>query len=76
MYQLPELIKVETPLGRGWAILVEGTAHDYFWTVALDTGALVTFTQDQIRITNSYTHGRGISHERMAEIIKRSMKDE
>jgi hypothetical protein len=37
--------------------------------VALDNGALVTFTQDQIKISRSYTHGRGISHQEMKKII-------
>lgn len=73
LIQLKDLIPMTTPLGPGWAIILEARAHDYFWTVALDeTGALVTFTQDQVRIANSYTHHRGIDHARMREIIKRA----
>lgn len=67
---LTELIEMETPLGRGYAIVLETTAHDYFWTVAFEDGALVTFTQNKIRICRSYTHGR-ISDEEMRQIIKK-----
>jgi hypothetical protein len=68
-HEFHEPIAVETPLGPGRAILVERTQHDYFWTVALATCAIVTFTQDKIRICKSYTHTRGISDERMKQII-------
>jgi hypothetical protein len=68
--QLEHLIGMETPLGFGYAILVETGPHDQYWTVALDNGALVTFSQDKIRICNSYTHGRGINDRDMKEIIK------
>lgn len=72
--QLSELIPMKTPLGDGYAILVEGGQHDQYWTIALDTGALVTFRQDQIRIADSYTHGRGKSHADMRDITKRGRK--
>jgi hypothetical protein len=67
--QLTELISVETKLGHGYAVIFETGEHDNYWTVALDNGALVTFTQDQIKISRSYTHGRGISHQEMKKII-------
>ena len=67
--QLNELIPVKTPLGDGYAIIFETGEHDNYWTVALENGAIVTFTQDQIRISRSYTHGRGITHEEMKDII-------
>ena len=70
LLQLTEIIPVETPLGDGYAILFESGAHDNYWTVALENKALVTFTQDRIRIANSYTHRRGITDERMAMIVK------
>lgn len=41
------------------------------WTVALENGALVTFTQDRVRIANSYTHRRGITDERMRGIVRK-----
>lgn len=65
LIQLTEVIPVETPLGDGHAVLIESGAHDIYWTVALENKALVTFTQDRIRICTSYTHRRGITDERM-----------
>jgi len=67
--QLDPLIKVKTPLGEGYAIFLEANEQDYWYTVALGNGALVAFSQDRIRISNSYTHRRGISDERMQEIV-------
>mgnify|MGYP000567710219 FL=1 len=70
MLQLEELISVETPLGHGYAIIFESGEHDNYWTVALDNGALVTFTQDRVKISRDYTHGRGISDAEMKEIVR------
>ena len=71
-HEFYEPIPVETPLGSGRALLVERTPQDYWWTVAIDENqALVTFPQNKLRICRSYTHERGISDERMREIIKR-----
>jgi hypothetical protein len=69
MIQLNEMISVETPLGHGYAIIFESGEDDNWWTVALDNGALVTFTQDRIRVSRDYTHGRGISDDQMKEIV-------
>lgn len=69
--QLQSLIPMKTPLGDGYAIFLETDAHDYYWTIALDNGAIVTFTQDKLRICNSYTHGRGITDEKMKNIISK-----
>lgn len=64
-------IPVETPQGRGYALFVEADNHVQYWTVALnDTCAFVTFRQDAIRATRSYTHGRGISDDRMRSILR------
>ena len=63
------MISVETSLGHGYAIIFESGEQDNFWTVAMDNGALVTFAQSEIRISRSYTHGRGITDEEMREII-------
>jgi hypothetical protein len=72
IYEFHEPIEVETPIGKGRALFVERTPHDYWWTVALnDSAALVTFPQNKIRITRSYTQGRGISDEEMRKIVKR-----
>ena len=68
--QLHDLIPMETPLGSGHAIMVETNAHDQYWTVALENGALVTFPQHKKRMSRSYTHERVISDEQMKEIIK------
>jgi len=67
--QLNELIPMDTPLGRGYAIIFETGEHDNYWTIALENGAIVTFRQEEIRISRSYTHGRGISNKEMKEII-------
>lgn len=68
--QLTELIPMVTPLGDGYAIILETTSQDYHWTIILDNGALVTFTQDKVRAASSYSHGRGIDDKRMRKIIK------
>lgn len=70
MIQLDEMISVETPLGHGYAMIFESGEHDNFWTVAMDNGAIVTFRQDQIRVSRDYTHGRGISDRQMRKIIR------
>ena len=74
LLQLAELIPVETPQGKGYAIMVESGAHDAYWTVALHNNAIVTFTQDRIRISNSYTHRRGITDKRMEQILNKGRK--
>lgn len=68
--QLNEMISVETKIGHGYAMIFETGEHDNFWTVAMDNGAVVTFRQDQIRISRDYSHGRGISNREMRKIIK------
>lgn len=68
--QLNELIPVKTSIGDGYAIIFETGEHDNYWTVALENCAIVTFRQEDIRISRSYTHRRGISDKEMKEIIK------
>ena len=68
--QLHESVPVKTPLGDGYAIIFEGSAHDNYWTVALSTGAIVTFRQEQIRAARSYTHGRQMTDQEMTNIIQ------
>jgi hypothetical protein len=70
IHEFRELIPVKTPLGSGYAMLLEPGEFDTYWTVVLDNQAVVTFTQEQIRISRSYTHGRGISDVQMKQIIK------
>jgi hypothetical protein len=70
IHEFREPIRVDTPLGRGYALFVEACAHDYWWTVAMDNGALVTFTQDRVKLARSYSYRRAMTSDEMAEIIK------
>lgn len=70
-HELREHISVHTPLGHGYAMFIEGGEQDNFWLVALDNCTLVTFPQEKIRVSRSYTHGRGISDAQMRKLIKR-----
>lgn len=67
--QLDERLSVETPLGHGYAVIFESGEDDNWWTVALDNGAIVTFQQSKVRMSRSYSHGRGIDDVEMATII-------
>ena len=69
IHQFKELIPVHTPLGFGYAFLLEAGEFDTYWTVVLDNQAVVTFTQDQIKVSRSYTHRRGINDKQMKAII-------
>jgi hypothetical protein len=70
IHEFREPIEVDTPLGRGLAFFVHITAHDNHWTVALnESKAFVTFTQNRLRATNSYSQGRGIDDAKMRQII-------
>ena len=69
LIQLHEAIEVETPLGYGTVLFVESGERDLWWTVALESRAVVTFPQRKIRVERSYTHGHGISDEEMRRII-------
>lgn len=72
VFEFDDPIPVETPLGDGFALFVETSAHDNWWTVAIsETCALVTFEQARIRIHKSYTHCRGITDEVMKKITAR-----
>lgn len=62
-------ISVETPLGHGYAIFVEINNDDYFWTIGLDSRAIVTFTQNKIRLSRCYTLRRGITDNQMKAIL-------
>ncbi len=70
MHELTNTLEVETPLGRGKAILIESSDHDYFWTVILnDSCALVTFRQHQIKATRNYSMGWGMSDDDMKGVL-------
>jgi hypothetical protein len=70
--ELREWLAVETPLGPGYAIIFESGTDDNFWTVALETGAIVTFRQSKIRMVACYTYGRGVSDRQMRKIVRRN----
>lgn len=74
MMQLSPMISVETPLGHGLAIIFEANEEDNYWTVALDSGAIVTYRQASVLLSRSYTHGRGIGSEEMRRIIDAALE--
>jgi hypothetical protein len=67
--EFTDQVAVKTPVGDGYALFVETTAQDYFWTVVLDNGAFVTLTQDRIRAVRCYTRRRGLDDDEMRAII-------
>ena len=72
IHEFEDPIAVETPCGRGFALFVDTSGHQNWWTVAInETQALITYPQHQLRIHKSYTHGRGINHEQMKRITRR-----
>lgn len=68
--ELAEPLEVITPLGEGYAIILQPGAHDYLWTVVMDNGALVVFPQKKLRVKRNYSAHRGISDKEMLELIK------
>lgn len=70
LHEWRERISVETPLGHGYAVLIECGAEDNWWTVILDNGAIVSFPQDRIRASRAYGYRRGISDAEMRKIIE------
>lgn len=70
---VPDPFLVDTPLGRGFAIVLETDHHDYWWTVELqNSGALVTFQQREIKIARNYTLGSRMTTTEMKKILGRS----
>lgn len=71
MHELRTMLAVDTPLGWGHAILVADTDQDTYWTVVLaETGAIVTFRQDQITACRNYSNGWNFTDAEMSKIIK------
>lgn len=69
---VPRPFLVDTPLGRGYAVMVETGHHDQYWTVELQSsGALVTFQQKEIRVARAYTLGIRMNSEDMKKILGR-----
>lgn len=73
--QLTEMIEVETPLGDGYAAVLETGEHDYFWTVILENGAFVTFPQEKIKAKRCYTLDRNMTDAQMKDILKQIIKE-
>lgn len=71
LLELRDSIPVTTPLGDGYAIILETGPQDHFWTVVLNNCAIVTFTQDRILVKRSYTHRRSVSDDQMTSILDR-----
>jgi hypothetical protein len=72
MHELSQYLLVDTPLGRGQAILIENAGQEVFWTVILnDNGAFVTFKQEKIRAARNYSLGRYMSDQEMKDIVKK-----
>lgn len=67
---LDEWIPVETPLGKGYAFMIETENHDNWYTVLLDNRSIVTLRQERLLSQRSYSHGRSLYDEEMREIIK------
>jgi hypothetical protein len=69
--QLSPALWVDTPLGRGKAIIYKDDGDDCYWTVVLkDTGAIVQFRNEKIRASANYTLGRRLRDEIMRKIIR------
>lgn len=66
----PEPIRVNTPLGKGYVLFVDGSSDDNWFTIALDNCAIVTFKQSKIRMCRNYTLGRNLTDDEMKEIVK------
>jgi len=70
-HEFDDPIEVDTPLGRGRAILIFSSNHDNYWTVILsDNLAIVDFPQKKIRACRSYTAGLKLTDEEMKAIVK------
>jgi len=73
MHELEDKLEVETPLGRGKAILVSESDYDTFWTVVLDDScAIVTFRQHELKVVRNYGMGWGMSVRELEAVIKAS----
>lgn len=73
IHEFTKLVEVETPLGRGKAIFMQSTDHDYFWTVILDDScAIVTFRQHQLKAVRNYSLGWGMTDDDMKKVLNES----
>lgn len=68
---LDEWLPVECAQGKGYAFLIETENHDNWYTIILDTRAIVTLPQEKILAQRSYSHGRSMSDDDIKKIISR-----
>lgn len=71
--QLESWLPVETKVGKGYAFLIETSDADNWYTVILDSRAIVTVRQQDLLVQRDYSHQRGITHEMMRTIIERAV---
>lgn len=69
IHEFNDMIEVDTPHGRGRAIFVEASARDNYWTVQLQSGAIVTYPQKKIKGVRNYTSSLGLTDEQMGIIV-------
>lgn len=74
IHELKHHWDVDTPLGCGRAIMIEDTHQDYFWTVVLEDGAVVTFPQNKIRVSRHYSYGVAFTDAQMRGILKKARR--
>lgn len=67
---LDEWIPVVTPLGTGYAFMIETENHDNWYTVFMQDRSIVTLRQEKILTQKSYTHGRDMSDAEMRSAIE------
>lgn len=72
--QLCPWLKVETPLGAGWAIFYQDTGDEIFWTVAdCKTRAIVQWPNNKILIGRSFTLGLGLTLKELRGRINKAI---
>lgn len=69
IHELREPIPVDTPLGKGFALMKESGWFDTYWTVVLVNGALVDFPQSKIRVQRNYTLGLNFNDDEMRSVV-------
>lgn len=67
---LNEWIPIECELGKGYAFMIETENHDNWYTIILESQAIVTLQQERILVQKSYTHKRGLTSADMQAAIQ------
>lgn len=71
--ELKNWLPVETKVGKGYAFLITTHEADNWYTVILDSRAIVTVRQQDLLMQRDYSHQRGITHAMMREIIEKAV---